>query len=1147
MKKISIDGNTAAATIAYAVSEVAAIYPITPSSNMAEACDEWAAEGKKNIFGQSMKIVEMQSEAGAAGAVHGSLSAGALTTTFTASQGLLLMIPNMYKIAGELLPTVFHVSARAIAGHALSIFGDHSDVMSCRGTGFCMLCSGSVQEVMDLALVSHIASLKSSLPFLHFFDGFRTSHEIQKIEGISQEDIQKIFPYDFAKKFKDRALDPRRPKQQGTAQNPDVFFQNKEASNPYYDKVFDIVADTMKEVEGITGRKYQPFDYIGNPNAKKVIVMMGSGGECVEDVLPEDTGLIKVRLYRPFNGKAFCDAIPATAKIMTVLDRIKEPGAIGDPLYADVMTALMENGKKIQVLAGRYGLGSKEFTPSCVMAILKNMSGEKKNHFTVGINDDVTFHSLPLEDYSGKSEAYELKFFGLGADGTVSANKNSIKIIGENTDKYVQAYFEYDSKKSGSLTSSNLRVSDKPIKQTYLVQQADFIAIHNFSFVSRFNLIASLKKGGVVLLNTVLNKETIQNALPKQFVDGLKAKNATLYLLDGNAIANEVGLGNKINVIMQTAFFKISNVIDFNIAVGDIKAAIVKTYGKKGDKVIENNMRAVDLSVSNIEKVDISTLGSSESNVNTVDEKQVIDKTFYHDIMQPIAKREGDDIPVSAFSPDGCISTTTSRNEKRGIAASIPKWIPENCIQCGRCVTVCPHAALRAVLTEEGNLTKKPKALTTVPALGVKGSEYCIQVSPYDCTGCGVCEKACIAKNCALEMVLTSEELPHRETCWNYTLKLPKTKSPFNAFSVKGSQFLDPYFEFSGACAGCGETPYIRLVTQFFGKNMIVANATGCSSIYGGSYPSCPYSVDKQGHGPAWANSLFEDNAEFGLGMRLAVKVKKAQLAQLAQEYLPAASAEAKPLIEKFVKDTNKLSNEETDALIAELKKDKKNKLAAACLEKSDAFAPKSVWIFGGDGWAYDIGYGGLDHILASGENVNILVLDTEVYSNTGGQASKSSPKGQVARFAAGGKTTPKKDLCLHAIAHKEVYVAKIAMGADYEQTIKAIKEAEAYDGPSLILAYAPCVAHGVDMSESQSEMKKAVETGYWELYRYNPLAEPKLTFDSKEPTGDYLEFLKGESRYSSLLKKDGERAMELFKIAAEEAKARREFIKKLV
>lgn len=1193
IKKVCVDGNTACAKMAYQMNEASFIYPITPSSPMAEVCEEMANAGEINVFGEKLKIVQMQSEAGVAGAVHGSLKAGALTTTFTCSQGLLLMIPNMYKIAGELLPTVFHVSARAIAGHALSIFGDHSDVMSVRSTGFLMLCSSSVQEAQDMALISHIASLKTSLPFLHFFDGFRTSHEIQKISEISKEQIVKLLPEKEIQNFKNRALNPNKPYQAGTAQNPDVYFQNKEASNKFYNEAYTKIVDTMKSFKNIVGREYKPFEYFGDANAENIIVLMGSGAETCEETLKTITnkkefaelgkvGFVKVRLYRPFNVEAFIEALPKTAKRIVVLDRTKESGAIGEPLYLDVVSALKEAKKeKIEVYGGRYGLGSKEFTPSCVISILENLSKkEPKNHFTVGIEDDVTKLSLSLNstlikkykniNVKQSNDILEMKFFGLGSDGTVSANKNSIKIIGESTEKFIQGYQEYDSKKSGSLTVVHLRVSDSPIKSAYEIENPDFIAIHNFSFLNKFDVLKGLAKGGTVLLNTTVEPEDLDQNLPVFFKDELLKKKAKLYIINAQQIATNLGLGNKINIIMQSAFFKTSKVIDYELAKSKMVEAIHKTYGRKGEKVVQANEKAV-LSINSLKQIDTSkfTLNIDKNYEAVLNKKNACmgecykcsicteeEKAFNQNIMRPVELREGNSLPVSKFTPDGHVPTDTAKFEKRGIAMMCPNWNSQTCIQCGRCVMVCPHAALRAVLVENKDLKAFPDSFITKDAIGVKGAKYRIQLSPLDCTGCGVCASVCPAKEKALIMKPTEEIIKNEVKNYEYSQTLKRLKSPFNKFTTKGMQFEQPYFEFNGACAGCGETPYIKLATQMFGSNMVIANATGCSSIYGGSFPSCPYSKDDEGRGPAWANSLFEDNAEFGMGMSLAIQIKKKSLENLIKKLdKNNLSKELNNKLTLWLENQNSISNESVNEIIENIKneiassKKKQDKLTYEILNEillnADDFYKKSIWLIGGDGWAYDIDYAGLDHVLNSRENVNILVLDSEVYSNTGGQSSKSTPTGAVAKFASGGKETRKKDLAALSILNKNTYVAKVSMGADYEQVIKAFREAESYNGPSIIIAYSPCVNHGMDMAKSQTEMRDAVLSGYWDLFRYNPTTG-ELTIDSDEPTMSYEEFLSHETRFTSLAKVNPEKAKELFEKSKKEALERRNFLKLL-
>jgi pyruvate-ferredoxin/flavodoxin oxidoreductase len=1160
MKKMTIDGNAAAAHVAYALSEVAAIYPITPSSTMAEYCDEWASQGRKNIFGQVLKIAEMQSEAGAAGALHGSLACGALSTTFTASQGLLLMIPNMYKIAGELLPCVIHVSARAIAGHALSIFGDHSDVMATRQTGFAMMASGSVQEVMDLGLVAHLATLKSRVPILHFFDGFRTSHEISKIDGIEYEEIKSLVDMEDIKRFKELALNPERPIQRGTAQNPDIFFQNKEASNKYYQAVPEIVQAEMDRVYKLTGRRYNLFDYYGAPDAEDVIIIMGSGGEAVEETIDylnkkgKKAGVVRVRLYRPFDTKAFVNALPKTAKKLAVMDRTKEPGAVGEPLYQDVLAALKEHGLTgLTVVGGRYGMGSKEFNPTHVNAIYKNLeSAEPKNHFTVGIKDDVTNLSLDCDEFVNASPegTVRCKFYGLGSDGTVSANKNSIKIIGDHTDMYAQGYFVYDSKKSGGLTISHLRFGHKPIKSTYLIDHADFVACHNPSYVTRYDMVGDLKEGGTFLLNSHWDLEALERELPASVKNQIAKKNIKFYNVNARKIAEETGLRNRINVIMQAAFFKLANIIPYEDAERYMKDAAQKSYGKKGEKVVKANWDAIDMAVR--ELVEIKYPESWATAAEGADVATRIEDEYFKNFISVILAQKGDDLPVSAFNADGSVPTGTTKFEKRGIAPTVPKWIPENCIQCNMCSMVCPHAVIRPVLAKPESLANKPEGFVTLTAQGQKDYQFRIQVSPLDCTGCGSCANVCPAKNKALVMTEFEDMVKAEKENYEYSLTLPVIDNVYNINTIKGCQFRQPLFEFSGACAGCGETPYVKLVTQLFGDRMIIANATGCSSIYGGSAPTVPYTKNAKGEGPAWANSLFEDNAEYGYGMSLAYTQRRDKLAEnmkkaielgVAEEYKTAfekwleakedgeASKAPSGEIKQFIDKAAAEAGGELKALLTEIAENKE------CLVK------KSIWIIGGDGWAYDIGYGGLDHVLASGADVNILVLDTEVYSNTGGQASKATPTGSVAKFAASGKFTKKKDLGMMAMSYGYVYVAQVAMGANMNQLIKALMEAEKYKGPSLVIAYATCINHGIDMSNGQLITKQAVESGYWHLYRYNPdlALEGKnpFTLDSKQPTGDYKQFILSETRYSALQKTNPAAAEKLFEKAETDAQER--------
>ena len=1181
--KKTVDGNTAVSHIAYAFSDVAAIYPITPSSPMAEVADEWAATGRKNLFGQEVKIAEMQSEAGAAGAVHGSLVAGALTTTFTASQGLLLMIPNMYKIAGEQLPAVFHVSARALAYHALSIFGDHSDVMACRQTGFAMLASNSVQEAQDMALVAHLATLKASVPFLHFFDGFRTSHEIQKIEDISYEDIAKLVDWDAVKAFRNRALNPEHPHQMGTAQNPDIYFQGREAANKNYLATPAIVEKAMKDVESITGRSYHLFDYVGAPDAERVIIAMGSGCDAIEETIDyltakgEKVGLVKVHLYRPFSIEHFLAAIPATCKAIAVLDRTKEAGSLGEPLYEDVCTALREAGKNdITVVGGRYGLGSKEFNPTMVKAVYDNLAGEKKNHFTVGINDDVTHTSLKLGETLDVAPAGTVScmFYGLGSDGTVGANKNSIKIIGDHTDKYAQAYFSYDSKKSGGITVSHLRFGDTPIKSTYLIDSADFIACHNPAYVTKYDMVSALKVGGVFLLNCPWSAEELETELPASMKRKLAEKKARFYTIDAISLAASVGMGNRINTTMQAAFFKLADIIPYEQADEYMKAYAKKSYGKKGDAIVKMNWDAIDIAITGLKEVPVP---AEWLNATTGAEAVKVEATeYFRTFVEPVLAQEGNKLPVSMIDAQGRVPVGTTKYEKRGIAVMVPQWNIDACVGCGTCSIVCPHACIRPYLVAEG--TEVPAGFEVKKAVGKNfaGYNYRVQVSPLDCTGCGNCVGVCPVNQKGVKVALEMKPLAsqkNQEANWEFAQTLPEFKGELNLKLVKDSQFKKPLFEFSGACAGCGETPYVKLVTQLFGDRMIVANATGCSSIYGGSAPTCPYTVNEDGHGPAWANSLFEDNAEFGFGMNLGTTQRRAKLKENVEKLIAVEYAAAD------IKEAGKEWLDNMDD--AEGSKKAAAKLIAACedgidvdltgtqweaewlangkvctceactlarevLKDKDLLVKKSVWIFGGDGWAYDIGYGGLDHVLAQDQDVNVLVLDTEVYSNTGGQASKSSPTGAVAKFAAAGKRTKKKDLGLMAMSYGYVYVAQVAMGADMNQLLKAVNEAEAYHGPSLIIAYAPCINHGIKMNQAQMEIKKAVEAGYWQLYRYNPENEVPLTVDSKDPTASYQDFIKGENRYASLIRQFPGEAEKLFDRAEHESAKRLAMYKKL-
>ncbi len=1165
-KTVTIDGNTAAAHVAYAFSDVAAIYPITPSSPMAEVSDEWGAQGRINLFGQKVRIAEMQSEGGAAGAVHGSLAAGALTTTFTASQGLLLMIPNMYKISGELLPGVFHVTARALAAHSLSIFGDHSDVMGTRQTGFAMLASASVQEVMDLALVTHLSAIKASIPFLHFFDGFRTSHEIQKIEQIEYSDMAKLLDYDAVNKFRARALNPEHPHQAGTAQNPDIYFQGREAANKYYNAVPEIVEYYMEKVGELTGRRYHLFDYVGAPDAERIMIIMGSGADAAEEAVNymckhgEKVGLIKVRLYRPFAADRLLAAIPASVKRIAVLDRTKEPGSLGEPLYQDVVSALAEAGRNdIRCFGGRYGLGSKEFTPTMVKAIYDNLSlAEPKNHFTVGINDDVGFTSLPVGEIidAAPEGTIRCKFYGLGSDGTVGANKNSIKIIGDHTDMYAQGYFAYDSKKSGGLTVSHLRFGKTPIQSPYLIDQADFVACHNPSYVTRYNVLEGIKDGGVFLLNSAWSLDDMEKELPASMKRTIAKKQLKFFNIDAIDLARKVGMGNRINTIMQSAFFKLANVIPVDEAIGYMKAAAKKSYSKKGEEVVNRNYAAIDIGIDGLVQINYpeSWLNATEG----ATPMHVTDDEYFVDFIAPILAQQGDAVPVSKLAPDGFVPTGTTKYEKRGIAVDIPQWIPENCIQCNQCSLVCPHACIRPFVAEDG--VELPETFVTKKATGVgDGKQFRIQVSPYDCTGCGNCADVCPAKVKALKMVPFAENVHTENDNWNVALALPELELNVNKATVKGSQYLQPLFEFSGACAGCGETPYVKLVTQLFGDRMIVANATGCSSIYGGSAPTCPYTVNSKGHGPAWANSLFEDNAEFGYGMNLATTHRREKLASLVKQLSDGCGDDVKAICNDWLDNMNDAEgSRRASAALLKLVEDCRScgcdcdDLCSEIYDMRDLMVKKSQWIFGGDGWAYDIGYGGLDHVLAMDEDVNILVMDTEVYSNTGGQSSKATPTGSVAKFAAAGKRTKKKDLGMMAMSYGYVYVAKVCMGANPAQLLKAITEAEAYKGPSLIIAYAPCINHNIKagMGKSQAEAKKAVEAGYWPLYRYNPdlAAEGKnpFTLDSKPATAAYRDFIMGEGRYAALAQQFPEIAGELFERAEKEAQDKYDYYKKL-
>ncbi len=1161
-KFITCDGNYAAAHIAYMFSEVAAIYPITPSSTMAELVDEWAASGRKNIFGETVKVVEMQSEAGAAGAVHGSLQAGALTSTFTASQGLLLMVPNMYKIAGELLPGVFHVSARALAAQSLSIFGDHQDVMATRQTGFAMLATSSVQEVMDLAGVAHIVAIKSRVPFLHFFDGFRTSHEIQKIELIDEARLTSLLDREALAEFRARALNPEHPVTRGTAQNPDIYFQTREAANRFYDAIPDMVADTMKQISEITGREYKPFTYYGAEDAEQVVVAMGSVTETLKKVVDylnkqgKKVGVITVHLYRPFSAKYMFDVMPKSVKRICVLDRTKEPGAAGEPLYLDVKDAFYNCESRPMIIGGRYGLSSKDTTPAQMLAVYENLAAaEPKNQFTVGIVDDVTFTSLPVgEEISlAKEGTFEALFFGLGADGTVGANKNSIKIIGGSTNKYCQAYFSYDSKKSGGYTSSHLRFGDNPITSPYLVTTPDFVACHVPSYVDKYDVLKGLKKGGSFLLNSVHDAATTCATLPDAMKVYLAKNNINFYIINATKIAAELGLGNRTNTIMQSAFFKIANVIPFEKAVEEMKKAIQKSYGKKGEDIVNMNYAAVDAGGSAVEKVEVPAEWAS---IEVKAAEAAVDSSrpeFVQKVVDPINALKGDLLPVSAFlgREDGTWDNGTAAYEKRGIAVNVPEWQVDNCIQCNQCAYVCPHAAIRPFLATEEEAAAAPEGTTFKQGLGeTKAYKFRIQVSPLDCTGCNNCVDVCPAKTKALVLKPLESQMNQAEK-WEYmTKKVGYKKVVDTTKNVKNSQFAQPLFEFSGACAGCGETPYIKTITQLFGDKMMVANATGCTSIYSGSAPSTPYCTNEKGHGPAWANSLFEDNAEFGLGMHIGAEKLRDKVEAKMREMMAecdCCSEELKAAMQEWIDSrySTSKSAEASEKLVPMLE-------ACGCegckelLSMKDYLKKKSQWIIGGDGWGYDIGFGGVDHVLASGMDVNILIVDTEVYSNTGGQSSKSTPVGAVAKFASSGKRIRKKDIGAIAMTYGYVYVAQVSIGASQAQLLKVLKEAEAYNGPSLIIAYAPCINHGIKggMTRTQTVGKQAVECGYWHLWHFNPDLEKEgknpFVYDSKEPDwSKFQDFLMKEVRYTSLKKAFPAEADELFAAAEENAKWR--------
>ena len=1165
-KTKTMDGNTAAAYISYAFSEVATIYPITPSSPMAEHVDEWVAKGKKNIFGQPMKVVEMQSEAGAAGALHGSLQSGALTTTYTASQGLLLMLPNMYKIAGELLPCVIHVAARALAASSLSIFGDHQDVMAARSTGFAMLCEDNVQEVMDLSPVAHLATIKGRIPFINFFDGFRTSHELQKIEVLEEDELAELIDYKALEEFRNRALNPNHPVTRGTAQNPDIYFQTREAVNKYYENIPEVVEEYMSSINKLTGRDYHCFNYYGDKEADRIIISMGAVNDVIEETVDylnankQKTGLVKVRLYRPFCIDKLLQVIPKTVKKIAVLDRTKEPGSIGEPLYLDVVKAFYNVENAPLIVGGRYGLGSKDPLPGDIAAVFDNLvDTEPKDRFTIGIVDDVSNTSLrPLDIDVSQEGNTSCKFWGLGSDGTVGANKNAIKIIGDHTDMYAQGYFEYDSRKSGGITISYLRFGNSPIRSRYHIHKADFIACHNQAYLDKYNVTKGLKKGGVFLLNTMWDLDELERRIPAVIKRHIAQNDINFYTINAIKIAQEVGLGGRINMIMQAAFFKLANIIPVEDAIKYLKEAVVTSYGKKGENIVNMNYNAIDKGIESIVKIDVPAgWKNAEPDQNTGNNDA---PDFIKNIVIPINSLEGDSLPVSAFikagMEDGTFMHGTTIYEKRGIAVNVPEWIPERCIQCNQCSYVCPHATIRPFLLTDEEKEKAPDGFKSVAPKGLKTEEtlhYSIGVSPLDCTGCGNCAEVCPAPGKAL--IMKHQDSQHDQIdVWEYTIDKVKSKNPMNKFTLKGSQFEDPLLKYNGACAGCGETPYARLVTQLFGDKMVIANATGCSSIWAASTPASAYCENAYGHGPAWANSLFEDNAEFGFGMYVGAKTIYDRIAKNIELALSEdIDDEAREVLKEWLdnKDVLEGSRERAEKVIRVLEEDN-SEFAKIILNDKEYLMKRSQWIFGGDGWAYDIGYGGLDHVLASNENINVLVFDTEIYSNTGGQSSKSTPTSAVAKFAASGKRTKKKDLGLMAMTYGYVYVAQVAMGADKNQTIKAITEAEQYDGPSLIIAYSPCISHGIKigMSNSQHEEKKAVECGYWNLYRYNPALKESgknpFILDSKDPKENFKDFLMGEVRYASLAKAFPEEAEVLFDKSEKEAEERLNTYKKL-
>ncbi len=1161
---ITTDGNGAASHVAYHYTDVAAIYPITPSSTMAENVDEWAAKGRKNIFGQVVRVTEMQSEGGAAGAVHGSLAAGALTTTFTASQGLLLMIPNMYKIAGELLPAVFHVTARTLATHALSIFGDHSDVMACRQTGFAMLSSSSVQEVADLSIVAHMAAIKGRVPFVNFFDGFRTSHEIQKIEVLEEADYKKFLPEKELKEFKERGLNPEKPVVKGTAQNPDIFFQNREAANNYYQKLPEIIVGYMEEVSKTTGREYKPFKYYGHPEATDIVIAMGSVTQALEETVDylnargAKVGVIKVHLFRPFVKEYLLDVVPKTVKKIAVLDRTKEPGALGEPLYQEIRSIFYGIDDQPAIIGGRYGLGSKDVNPSHLKTVFDNLDGEMKNDFTISINDDVTHKSLAVEEQIDTTPEGTIacKFWGLGSDGTVGANKSAIKIIGDNTPLYVQGYFSYDSKKSGGVTISHLRFGKEKIKSTYLIDAADFISCSQRSYLNQYEVLEGIKEGGVFLLNTPWTKEEVADKLPSKIKKKLFDKKIKFYMVNAVAIAEEVGLGNRTNMIMQTAFFVLSKVLPIDEAISLLKESIEKAYGKKGETIVRMNKEAVDKSLDAITEVEIlESWGKSF----VAEDKETDIPEFIREVCKPMNAQKGDDIPVSSFvgREDGHFPLGTTAYEKRGIANKVPRWLAEKCIQCNQCSFVCPHSVIRPFLLDDEEKKNFTGILLEAKGKELEGLKYKIQVSPLDCTGCENCVNTCPVD--ALEMNFLKDELKEQEN-WSFMTKEVSIKNDrVDKYTVKGSQFLQPHLEFSGACAGCGETPYIKTVTQLYGDQMIIANATGCSSIWGASAPSTPYCLNKEEKGPAWANSLFEDNAEFGLGILMGISQRRRKLKDNLKKLKDKkVSGEVKVAIENWLEAYNDTveSRHSSKLLALALESgdfDKKEKILADKILNSDyLLSKKSVWIVGGDGWAYDIGYGGLDHVLASGKDVNILVFDTEIYSNTGGQSSKATPLGAIAKFAAGGKAIRKKDLGLMQMTYGHIYVAQVAIGANKNHFMKVIKEAESFKGPSLIIAYAPCISHGIKggMTDTMKREKDAVDSGYWHLYRYNPdrklTGENPFTLDSSEPVKPFKEFLGQEVRYTSLIGVNKELAEHLFDAAEKYAKEKYDMYKKL-